>query len=199
VRGVRGAPRHSSASIAHLRMQRHYTNAAAQAKQSVRRAYATSGKAKDCREVVQRLNLGRQRRDEARGAAALDAAHRRSWSPDHLETRDVKVHGSKSIGGWSAYLQARPPLARLLRRIPQVPCQGLTWYAALGAQEAAAPEPPVEQDDCFVTVLPEAAAKCQKRCHAQAAGADCVETLTHSPPRQGFTALIDADRALLCR
>ncbi len=96
-------------SSSHLRMQRLYTSAALQAKQSVRRAYATSGKAKDCREVVQRLNLSRQWRDEARGAAALDAAHRRSWSPDLLENRDVKVQGSKSIGGWSTYLQARPP------------------------------------------------------------------------------------------
>jgi hypothetical protein len=124
-------------------------------------ASTSAGSGATRREALQRLTL----RTRSPGAPT-------SWKTGTSTCKAVKAPGGGAL------------TCRRARRWPgrsggfsQVPCQGLTWYAAAGAQEAAAPEPPAEQDDSFVTVLPEAAAKRQKRCRAQAAGTGCVEAL----------------------
>lgn len=80
-----------------------------QAKQSVRRVYAVSAKARDVREVVQHLNLCRQQRDCARDAAALEAAAC-AWQAEPDEEQQTAAHPRstpRSTGGWDEFLQAR--------------------------------------------------------------------------------------------
>ena len=80
-----------------------------QAKQSVRRVYAVSAKAKDVREVVQHLNLCRQQRDCARDAAALEAAAcaRQAEPEGEQQTAEHPRSTPRSTGAWDQFMQAR--------------------------------------------------------------------------------------------
>ena len=83
-----------------------------QAKQSVRRVYAVSAKAKDVREAVQQLNLCRQQRDCARDAAALEAAAN-AWRNEPAGERQCAANPRstpRSTGAWDQFLKARPVL-----------------------------------------------------------------------------------------
>ena len=156
-----------------------------QAKQSVRRVYAVSAKARDVREVVQHLNLCRQQRDCARDAAALEAAAI-DWQTEPAGGQQTATQPRStpcSTGTWDEFLQVRRVVIIALastrlrpsaHRMEVRPCMLL--------QKAAVREQPDSghADKRFVTALPDTPSKKRQTCahaEAEAAGASPLHAL----------------------
>lgn len=146
-----------------------------QAKQSVRRVYAVSAKAKDMREVVKRLNLFRQERDCARDAAALEAAAR-AWQAGLDGEQQTAPHlrsTPRSTRAWDVFLQARLMLLVhwcVLSALTSTRISPSGHRLKLMVPQGAAPDQPDSgyEDEHYVTALPEALSKRQKHAHAEA-------------------------------
>ncbi len=107
-----------------------------QAKQSVRRVYALSAKAKDVREVVTRLNLCRQQRDCARDAAVLEAAAC-AWQAGLDKEQHTAANPSsvpRSTRAWDVFLQASL-CCWCIRVSTATPCFTQTHVGGLKAKE----------------------------------------------------------------